>query len=113
MSKRELKRTMPKDFTVTPVDELPTPDRLRTSFYDQILDQINLDRSDKRFFRVEVPNKTFKSLYAPILTRIQKRGFPMRVRVSKQKLYVQKLTDEEFTKYLKSLEDRRTKHSKA
>jgi len=112
MSKVKQTKEKLKEFNITPVDELPIPDRLRTSFYDTILDEINRDKSNKKFFRVEIPNKTFKGIYAPISTRLEKHGYLMRVRVAKQKLYIEKLTQEEYNRYLKSLENRRMKKSK-
>jgi hypothetical protein len=95
-----------KEFSITPVDELPKADRLKPSFYDTILDEVIKDKT-RKFFRIEIPNKTFKAIYAPLNVRIEKHGYQMRIRVAKQKLYIEKLTQEEHNKYLKDLEDRR------
>jgi len=101
MSKAKVKKY--KQYSITPVPKLPEGQRLRESFYDKILEDIESNETG-RIFKVEIPDKSYKSIYASFDIRILKHGLHMRIRIANKTLYIEKLTQEEYDKYL---EDRK------
>lgn len=97
MSKEKVKQRQKREFSkedidsfVTPVKELPEAKRLRHSpLYDGIVDRVMSDTS-KKVFKIEVPNMSFKSIYAPLDSRIKKRKLPLKIKIRNKILYLEK-----------------------
>ena len=93
--KSKLQEETDIDAMVTAIETLPAPKRmLRDSLYDKIFDKV-VASSDK-LFKIEVPNKTMKSLYSPFDFRLKKfnktpeRQFNIEIRVRNKVLYLVK-----------------------
>jgi len=92
MSKRESKaKDTEKEFNINPIKELPVGQRLKHSFYDDILDACMADEKNK-IWEVRVKDKHWKSIYAPLDTRIMKKKYPLKIfiRTKEDKLYLKK-----------------------
>jgi len=92
MSKRESKsKDIEREYSIKPVKELPPGQRLKESFYDKILDEC-MSNTSSNIFEISVKGKQWKSVYAPLDTRILKRHYPLRifVRTKEGKLYLKK-----------------------
>jgi hypothetical protein len=91
MSKREKIKDIEKEFSIKPVKELPPGQRLKESFYDKILDEC-MSNTSSNIFEISVKGKQWKSMYAPLDTRIMKKHYPMRifVRTKEGKLFLKK-----------------------
>jgi len=111
MSKeKQLKQTkQKKDFTITPIEELPLGKRLTYSFYDTILDSVMKDTSGKKNFKIEVSGKNYKSIYAPIDIKIRKRRLPLKIQIRNKILYLQKLSSYEEVEKLRKVHKKKIK----
>jgi hypothetical protein len=78
----------PKPYRLTPVKELPPSKRLKHSLYDDILD--DAVASPERLMKVEVSDKTAKSMYTSFKNRIRNRNLPIKIRVRDKVLYLEK-----------------------
>jgi hypothetical protein len=83
------------DAMVTAIDELPAPKRNgKDSIYDKIFSKVVA--SEDKLFKIEVPNKTMKSLYSPFDFRLKKynktpeRQFNIEIKVRNKTLYLVK-----------------------
>jgi hypothetical protein len=93
-------KTKPQEETdinamVTAIENLPAPKRMaKDSLYEKIFDKV-VASSDK-LFKIEIPNKTMKSLYSPFDFRLKKfnkspeRQFNIEIRVRNKVLYLVK-----------------------
>jgi hypothetical protein len=83
------------DAMVTAIENLPAPTRMpRISLYDTIFQKVV--SSNGEIFKIEVPNKTMKSLYSPFDFRLKKfnktpeRQFNIEIKVRNKMLYLVK-----------------------
>jgi hypothetical protein len=83
------------DAMVTAIENLPEPKRMaKDSLYDKIFAKVVA--SNDKLFKIEVPNKTMKSLYSPFDFRLKKfnkqpeRQFNIEIRVRNKVLYLVK-----------------------
>jgi hypothetical protein len=79
----------PKPYKLTPVKELPPSKRLKHSLYDDILN--TAVASPEKIMKVEITDKTAKSMYTSFKNRIKKRNLPIRIRVRDKALYLEKI----------------------
>jgi hypothetical protein len=97
------------DSFVTSVKEIPKSEKLRHSIlYDGIIDRILADKS-KGSFKIEVPDMTFKQLYAPMDSRIQKRKAPLKIIISNKILYLKKFNTYEEVQALRKIHKKKIK----
>jgi hypothetical protein len=110
MSKVKQKREEQKrEFSITPVKELPPSTRKISSFYNDILDNCMADEKNK-IFEISVKDKHWKSIYAPLDIKIMNRKLPLKifVRVKEGKLYLKK-----YDSFEDMLKERKTHKKKS
>ena len=108
MTKGRGKERTDREFSITPVSELPLGLRLKPSFYDTILDSVMNDETSK-IFKIEVPNKTYKNIYSPIDIRIQKRKLPLKIHVRNKTIYLEKFNSFDDVMKLRKVHKKKSK----